>query len=303
MSDQSSNWVSIRSAELAAQVDPLGAQLSSLQDRAGRDLLWDGDPAVWTGRAPILFPIVGALAGGRYRLGAETYPLSRHGFARGKRFELARSSSSAATFRLSADEDTRRVYPFDFTLDIDFEIDGSTLSLTAAIRNLGDAQMPASLGFHPAFRWPLPYGRSRAAHFIEFAADEPAPVRRLDAHGLLTPLRHPSPISGRRLELVDSLFRDDALIFDDIKSAAVTYGAHDGPRIRVSYPATPYLGIWSKPGAHFICIEPWHGIADPAGFTGDFTAKPGVFLVPPRATRAIQMLITLVSGESSTPAR
>jgi galactose mutarotase-like enzyme len=257
--------------------------------------LWNGDPAVWNGRAPLLFPIVGALAGGRYRLGAKTYPLSRHGFARGKPFDIVHSANSSATFRLSADEASLRIYPFDFTLDIDFEMDGPTLSLTASIRNQGDEDMPASFGYHPAFRWPLPFGRSRSAHFIEFAADEPAAIRRLDSDGLLSPSRHPTPVSHRRLELQDSLFQDDALIFEALRSASVSYGADAGPRLRVSYPDTPYLGIWTKPGANFICIEPWHGIADPAGFAGDFKAKPGVFLVPPRAAMAMHMQVTLLA--------
>jgi galactose mutarotase-like enzyme len=107
-------WISIGSEHLSAEVDPVGAQLSRLRDSAGRDLLWNGDPSVWNGRAPILFPIVGALAGGRYRLGTKMYPLSRHGFARGRVFEILSSTSSAATLRLEADEASRQIYPFDF---------------------------------------------------------------------------------------------------------------------------------------------------------------------------------------------
>ncbi len=286
-------WVSIRSALLSAAVDPVGAQLSVLRDSAGRDLLWDGDPAVWTGRAPILFPIVGELAGGRYRLGASTYPLSRHGFARRKPFQIVDRTASSATFRLSADAASLEVYPFEFELDIRFEIEGPTLTLAASIRNGGSDNLPASFGFHPALRWPLPFDRARAAHFIEFAADEPASIRRLDSSGLLSPQHHPTPISGRRLALDDALFREDALILDAVRSAHLTYGADAGPKIRISFPDTPYLGIWTKPGAQFICIEPWHGIADPQGYAGDFTAKPGVFEVPPGAAKSITMAITL----------
>src|SRR5688572_28703931 len=109
-------WVALRSADLSVQVDPLGAQLSVLQDRHGRDLLWHGDPAVWAGRAPILFPIVGSLAGGRYRLGDRSFALGRHGFARGKRFDVVTTKPSSALFRLREDESTLAVYPFRFEL-------------------------------------------------------------------------------------------------------------------------------------------------------------------------------------------
>jgi galactose mutarotase-like enzyme len=290
--DQQSQWVSLSSRDLTAEVNPLGAQLSTLRDCAGRDLLWDGNPSVWTGRAPLLFPIVGALAGESYRLGSKTYHLPRHGFARTKLFEIVASTSAAATFRLKPDEASLQSYPFHFELDVRFALDGPALSVTTSVRNSGDDDMPASFGYHPAFRWPLPFGQARSAHFIEFATDEPAAIRRLNAAGLLTPQFHPTPIAHRRLALADALFKDDVVIFDEIRSRCVTYGAGEGPRIRVSYPDAPYLGIWTKPQAPFICIEPWHGVADPEGFSGDFKTKPGVFMVAPGTVTPIEMAIT-----------
>ena len=294
MSDGPTPWICLSSGQLTAQVNPLGAQLSTLRDRAGRDLLWDGDPAVWNGRAPLLFPIVGTLAGGCYRLDSKIYHLPRHGFARGRMFEVVESTPAAAAFRLRADETSLQMYPFHFELELRFALDGPTLSVTAFVRNKGNEDMPASFGFHPALRWPLPFGRERASHFIEFARDEPAPIRRLDTDGLLTPEPHPTPISHRRLALADSLFQNDVIIFDEIQSRSVTYGADGGPRLRISYPDAPYLGVWTKPQAHFICIEPWHGVSDVAGFAGDFRAKTGVFTVAAGSALPIKMEITLL---------
>jgi galactose mutarotase-like enzyme len=296
VSDQPSQWLALSSSDLSAEVNPFGAQLSTLQDRTGRHLLWDGDPSIWAGRAPLLFPIVGELAEGRYRLGSKIYHLPRHGFARGKPFEIVDSTTSAATFRLKADKTTLPVYPFRFELDVQFELIGPTLTVTASIRNAGDENMPASFGYHPAFRWPLPYGRARSSHFIEFSNDEPAPIRRLNKAGLLIPERHPTPISHRRLALADSMFQNDVIIFDEIRSRSVSYGAEDGPRMQVSYPDTPYLGIWTKPQSGFICIEPWHGVADIEGFSGDFTEKLGVFTVTPGATFALKMALAVLPG-------
>jgi galactose mutarotase-like enzyme len=288
----SSRWISISSGVLTAEVDPHGAQLSTLRDSAGRDLLWNGDASIWAGRAPLLFPIVGALAGGAYRLGANLYRLPRHGFARTRVFEVAETSATSAVFRLKADVETLAVYPFQFELDVRFTLDGATLSVTSSVRNLGQQDMPASFGYHPALRWPLPYGMPRASHVLEFALEEPAPVRRLNANGLLSPERHPTPIAHRRLVLADALFQNDALILDAVRSRTVAYGAEDGPRIRFDFPDAPYLGIWTKPQADFICVEPWHGIADPEGFSADFTEKPGIFRVPAAASKDIVMAIT-----------
>jgi galactose mutarotase-like enzyme len=165
--------------------------------------------------------------------------------------------------------------------------------VTTLVRNTGKENMPASVGYHPAFRWPLPYGQPRAEHFLEFAKDEPAPIRRLDKTGLLAPEPHPTPVVSRRMVLQDELFTNDVVIFDQLHGHAVTFGAKSGPRIRVDYPNATYLGIWTKPGAGFVCIEPWRGIADPAGFAGDFTTKPGVFQVAPGAAQSLEMAITL----------
>lgn len=292
MPEPSHSWVSIASSTLTADIDPLGAQLSTLKD-GQRDLLWDGKPALWAGRAPILFPIVGALAGGSYRLGAESYPLSRHGFARGKPFAVVDARPSSALFRLSADDATLQVYPFQFELDVQFAIEGVTLSVTTTVRNKGNEDMPASVGYHPGFRWPLPYDQPRAAHFIEFEVAEPEPVRRIGTDGLLRPDPEATPVVGRRLALSDALFQNDVLIFDRIKSRAVTYGGESGPRIRLGFPDAPYLGVWTKPGAPFICIEPWHGITDPQGFSGDFKNKPGIFVLAAGESQSTSMQITL----------
>ena len=294
MADQNKAWVQLSSADLRVEVNPLGAQLSILRDRSGRDLLWDGDPAIWAGRAPILFPTVGEVAGGSYRSGSKSYRLGRHGFARGKLFDVVTAEATQATFRLKSDAATLEVYPFQFELDVQFQVSGPKLTLTASVHNLGSTNMPASVGFHPAFRWPLPFGQARAAHFIEFEQAEPAPIRRLDSTGLLAPEPHPTPVANKRLMLEDSLFQTDVVIFDELRSRKLTYGAPDGPRLEVTYPDATYLGIWTKPGAPFVCIEPWRGIADPEGFTGDFTTKPGVFTVAPGGTQSITMTVTLL---------
>ncbi len=286
-------WVSIGSNALSAQIDPLGAQLSALRDRTGRDLLWDGNPAFWNGRAPLLFPIVGTLAGGEYRVAGKSYALPRHGFARVRTFEVLSASRAEALFRLRADDKTLAVYPFDFELQLRFAVRDSTLTVTATVKNGGRTPMPASFGYHPAFRWPLPFGSARELHAIEFDADEPAPVRRLDTAGLLTPTRHPTPVRARRLLLEDDLFREDVVILDQIRSHGLRYGADAGNRLQLRFPDTPFLGVWTKPGAPFICIEPWHGMSDPVGFSGDFTEKPGVFILPPGTRREFNLHVSV----------
>jgi galactose mutarotase-like enzyme len=296
MAIPNSNWISLRSAELSAEIDPLGAQLSTLRDAAGRDLLWNGDASVWNGRAPLLFPIVGALAGGAYRLNSKSYRLPRHGFARGRAFSVVAADAAQALFRLTSDAATQEVFPFLFELEVRYALEDNHLSIITSVRNPGPDTLLASFGYHPAFRWPLPYGQPRAAHFVTFAEDEPAPIRRLDGEGLMTATRHPTPVRQRHLALADDLFKDDVVIFDALRSRSVTYGAEAGPKIQVSFAGSPFFGLWTKPGAQFICIEPWHGVADPEGFSGDFAAKPGVFSIAAGAVRPIEMIISLLKS-------
>jgi len=287
--------ISISSRDLSATIHPLGAQLFTLRDRSGRDLQWNGNPEVWKGRAPILFPIVGALVGNQYRLDGEIFSLPRHGFARDRLFSLLESTSASATFRLSWDDETFRVYPFHFELDMRFGVTDATLHVVATVRNLEDEKfMPASFGFHPAFCWPLPYGKPRSAHVLKFEKDEPAPIRRLDSQGLILPDKFATPVVERELRLHDDLFKADAIIFDDIVSRRLCYGAERGPQLEFAFPGMPQLGIWTKPGADFICIEPWFGFSDPQDFSGDLRLKPGIALLSPGAAKEFAMSISLL---------
>ena len=113
----------------------------------------------------------------------------------------------------------------------------------------------------------------------------------------MSPIRHTTPVEGTRLKLDDGLFRDDALIFDTLASRRLTYGAGAAPRIEVDFPDMPYLGIWSKPGAGFVCIEPWQGFADPVGFDGELSQKPGTISVSPGSTAVFAISIRLTPPE------
>ena len=284
----------ISSGSLSAAISTLGAELQHLTDSKGRELQWDGDPTVWSGRAPILFPVIGLLENGCYRLDGVSYPMPKHGFARHATFQILDKSVDAVTFRLAASDATRAIYPFEFRLDIRFSLTDATLTLAATITNVGDTLMSASFGFHPALRWPLPYGQPRCEHTIRFQYEEHAPIRRIDADGFLLAETQPTPIVNDMLILRDELFVDDALIFDRLKSRRVIYGADEGPRLEVDFADFPTLGVWTKPGAGFICIEPWQGFCDPVGYAGDIRDKPGIIEIRQGDSKRLAMHIRLI---------
>src|SRR4029450_8585328 len=163
--------LTISSNLLLAEINPLGAELVRLTTRNGHELLWDGNAAVWAGHAPILFPIVGMLNQGRYRFNDKKFAMPKHGFARNSPFDLVASSDGGVTLRIQDSDATRAPFPFAFRLDIGFELSGPALTVTARVTNRDVRAMPVSFGFHPALRWPLPFGGGRGDHRIIFSSD------------------------------------------------------------------------------------------------------------------------------------
>lgn len=291
-------FVTISSGDLTARINPLGAELWSLTDRHGREHMTDADPAFWTGHAPLLFPIVGALNGDRYRIDGQEYELPKHGFARRSMFEIVEAGAAHVHFRLTDSEATHRVYPFAFVLDMTFRLGGNALHMQATVTNPGEEALPFSFGFHPAFAWPLPGGAAKADHMIAFEQDEPQPIRRIEAEtGLVLPEPVATPVEGRLLHPEASQFEADALIWDHLASRSLTFGAAGAAQLAVAFPDTPMLGIWQKPGAAYLCIEPWQGIADPLGFTGDFREKPGVISLQAGEARSFRMDVAVLSAD------
>jgi len=286
------NVVTLQNGTLGAAVSACGAELQRLHTAAGEELLWDGNPDVWAGRSPLLFPVVGNVKDDRITVRGQHYPLLRHGFARTSTFELVESSTADCTWRLRANDETRARYPFAFRLDVAYALDGARLSMRATAANEGNDPMPASFGFHPAFRWPLVPGVPREEHEVRFEKPEPEPIRRL-AGGLLGG-PEPTPVSGERLALADSLFERDALIFDRLRSRRLTYGPATGRRLQLDFPAMPHLGIWSKPAAGFVCLEPWQGFASPIDFDRELAEKPGIVAIPPQSERVFELSVSIV---------
>jgi len=288
------NMIEIASDALTAVINLFGAELSHLRDREGRELMTNADPAYWTGRAPLLFPIIGRLAGDQYHLDGTAYAMPQHGFARREMFRLHEQAPDRAVFRLSDNARTRSVYPFAFTLDAIYTLEGATLTTEIVVTTQGDAPMPASFGFHPAFAWPLPFGHARAEHRIRFDRSEPGDLATITPEGWIAPEPRPSPLEdGRTLALDDTLFQNGALVWDHLESRALRYDAGEVPALEIGFAGMPKLGIWTRPGAHFVCVEPWHGIADPVGFDGEIWDKPGILRFAPGETRSFSMQVTL----------
>jgi galactose mutarotase-like enzyme len=210
----------------------------------------------------------------------------RHGFARDSRFDWTERTATTARLVLTDNAATRAAYPFAFRFEIAYAMTADGLAITFTVQNTGDVPLPASMGAHPAFNWPLAPGVAKEAHHLTFSAAEPAPIRRVRPDGLLRAEHLPSPIAGHVLALHDGLFVEDAVILDRVASRSLRYGAPGTETVEVSWDGFPELGIWTRPGVDLLCIEPWAGMSDPVGFEGEIGEKPGMMILPPGTSRS-----------------
>ena len=143
--------IELKNEKLTVQIKEYGAEIASVKNAAGREYFWRGDAKIWSGQAPILFPICGRLLNRAYRLGDKTYTMNSHGFARRKTFSCTKISDMCAVFTLCDDEETRAQYPFAFRFSVRYELCGDTLQITNEVENTGDKTMYFNFGSHEAY--------------------------------------------------------------------------------------------------------------------------------------------------------
>ncbi|PTM41100.1 aldose 1-epimerase family protein [Bosea sp. 124] len=276
---------------LTIEIAPLGAELQSVTDAKGRDWLWNGAPAIWAGRSPLLFPVIGKHPNGKVLIDGLRYPIKSHGVARTSLFQVTAQDNTSCTLRLTDNAETRQAYPFAFALDMTYRVDGVALTLTARIANTGTTPMPFCFGYHPAFLWPLP-GVDGLPHRIRLGNGASPGHLRLGADGQRAPESHPSVFIDGVLTLDHALFVQDALIIAEGAGGHAWYGADDLPGVAVDFPDMPHLGIWTKPNGPFICIEPWHGLPSPSDPDEPLDRRIGVILLAPGATTELPMTLS-----------
>ncbi len=262
----------------SASVALFGAELCAWKAK-GVDLIWEIDPRFWDRTAPVLFPLVGRTRNDCVRVEGESYPLSLHGFAWEKDFAVAERRDDFVRLELEADAETRALYPFEFRFGVEFRLTPGALENALIVENKGAKPLPYACGLHPAFRWPL--AGSNAAHALRFDASEGAELPVIVTGGLIGAERKRVPLEGQVLPLAPELFARDAMVFLDVKSRRVAFDNGAGARIVCEFPDFPHIGFWTRPGASYLCLEPWTGHADPEGFTGELAEKPSIRMLDP----------------------
>jgi galactose mutarotase-like enzyme len=275
--------ITIENDQLKVQVKTKGAELDSIYSKeTNLEYLWSGDAKFWNKKSPILFPIVGTLKDNTYFYNNKPYILTRHGFARDMDFSVIAQADSAVTLTLSDIDETLRNFPFPFRLDVTYSLESSNVFVNYRVTNTGSDNMFFSIGAHPAFKIPLDKKLDYHDYYFEFEQTEDAYRWLISSQGLIEPVTVPFLINTNILHITRELFRDDALVFKYLNSHKVKLKSNRSKHgVEVSYPGFPFLGLWAAPGADFVCIEPWCGIADSTTSKQEFINKEGINLLTP----------------------
>ena len=285
----------ISNEKITIQADSMGAELKSLKDIAsGREYMWNADPQYWKRTSPVLFPLVGGLKGGVYRLENREYPMGQHGFARDMEFKLKSQVANEIWFLLESNEETLGKYPYPFLLELGYELAGKTVIVKWKVKNPAGKRMFFSIGGHPAFLCPIEEGTRQTDYSIRLDAEGHVAVSVLN-NGLVDGSRVDYKLDNGMIPVTEHLFDGDALVIEHGQAHSVALVKPDGQAyLTVTFEA-PLFGIWSPPKkqAPFICIEPWYGRCDRADYAGDWKEREWSQSLEPGETFRAEYKITV----------
>ncbi|MBN9296812.1 MAG: aldose 1-epimerase family protein [Filimonas sp.] len=288
--------ITIENGSLTISIATKGAELQHIQSKeTGLEYMWSGDPAFWGKKSPVLFPIVGGLKNNQYLYKEQAYTLGRHGFARDMEFTVSAQASGTATFTLTSSDKTRELYPFDFSFSVKYTLDKNKVIVTYIVENKNNHNLLFSVGGHPAFKVPLTADTSFEDYYLKFNQTETAGKWPLSPEGLIENKPVPFLENTDELPLQKSLFYKDALVFKKLRSTAISIlNKKNTHGLTVRFDGFPFMGIWSAKDADFVCIEPWYGIADHVGTSGNLFEKEGINQLAPDTTFSCEWSVEVV---------
>ncbi len=266
----------VENNDFCLAVKEMGAELNSFKSKkTGFEFIWGGNTDIWYGQSPILFPIIGRLLDDKYRLDGKEYTMPKHGIVRKKPFKLIEKTENSLKFIQSDDAESFEAYPYHFDLIVEFKITENGLSVTHTVVNKNDCVMYYSFGAHPAFNCEI-------GDYLEFSENETLLTERIDHESILIEEKFPVDLDGKKLVITENLFDDDALILSGYNSKAISLKSNNHNRVVKFNFDSPLLGIWAKPGAPYVCIEPWWGVNDNYDKKDDLSQKRGIMALEPK---------------------
>ncbi len=274
-----------------------GAMLHSLI-KNGKEYLWQGDKEHWSGQAPVCFPIVGVLPNGSAVAFGKECKMNRHGVARINPFEIKEQGKNYVTFIQNSTEETKKSFPFDYSLEIKYILTDDTVTTEYTVTNIGNEKIPFVIGGHPAFNCPVNDGEAFEDYKVVFDCDLNAKCLRPNHEtGLVDIEKRYSVLSGSNfINMKHDLFEEnDAMIFDNIKSKSVSLIGKKGNGVKLEFQDFTNLLVWSAcNNANFVALEPWTGISNCSDENEIFENKRGMMVLEPKETATFKFKITMI---------
>lgn len=270
--------VILKNDTLCARIQLRGAELKSLT-RGDTEYIWPGDEAIWASSAPLVFPICSAMKDDSYYYEGKKYAMQKHGYARFCTFKVETQTESCATFLLCSDEESRKYYPFDYELRITYRLEENTLFIGYNVKNCSKTDMYFSIGAHTGYFCP-----EGVEQYDLLLPEKESLVNTLLQGDLLGYQTQTITENSDRFALTYDYFEKDPLTFEHLKAREVVLKNRvNGRAVKVCFPGFDTFLIWTKPGAPFVCLEPWCGITDRTDTTQDITVKEKIQTLAPGA--------------------
>ena len=274
----------IKNEYLSVDIAVIGAEVRRVTSIDGKtDYMWGGNPAIWSGISPLLFPIIGRVVGDQLSHNNIKYALAKHGFARHSEFEVLEHTPHKIKLQLDNGKLKNKIYPFHLKFSVTYSLEAKQLITQYEVENLSEETAYFSVGGHPAFKCPFDDEHTLADYVLEFSSSERLMEYHLTSDGLFSGENSTRVLENKTIQLSEQIFNNDALVFSGYISKSVSLLEKDsGRKITLSLTNFPLLGFWAKPGkAGYVCIEPWCGRADDASFTGELKDKASIISLTP----------------------
>lgn len=270
----------IENDHFSLSVKETGAELTSLKSKkTGFEYIWQGNAEIWYGQSPILFPVIGRLLDDKYRLNGKEYSMQKHGIVRKKPFNLVEKTDSSLTFIQSDDEESLKIYPYHFDLFVTFRFTDNGIEVSHKVVNKNDSVMYYSFGAHPAFN-------CKIGDYLEFDNPQVSVMNeQIDEESYLLDNQVELLKNEKRITLRKDTFDHDALILSGYTDKVISLKSDEHNRVVRFNFDSPVLGIWAKPNAPYVCIEPWWGINDNHDKKSDLSEKRGIMTLPAQESR------------------
>ncbi len=272
--------VEINNGKLTAKFNELGAELKSLVSN-GKEYIWKGDEKFWASSCPVLFPICSGLIDNTYYIDGKKYEMNKHGFAKKSVFTVEDKKDDRVTFLLTDNEETLKQYPYRFEFRITYTLVGNKIEVKYDIKNTDGDEMYFSVGAHE--------GYSCVGGIENY--DIILPKKQTLVNTVLT---GPNTLGYEQFTVLENNdvfpleykhFAVDALVFQNVDfDNVILKNRLDGSALKITFKGFPYLLLWTKPDAPYICIEPWCGISDRDGSNQNFKTKQGIEHILPNDT-------------------